>query len=59
MFSQGLLLVFVWKVGEDGLSLRQIINKERYEKGGNDDGTDLLGGFERKSLAFLYYPKLF
>ena len=25
----------------------------RYEKGGNDDGTDVLGGFERKCLVLL------
>ena len=40
-FSQGLLLVFVWRVDEDSLSLRHQLLMQRYEKGGNDDGTDL------------------
>jgi len=52
MFSQGLLLVFVWRVGEDGLSLRHELYVVRYEKESNDDGTDVLNGCERKGSDF-------
>jgi len=50
--SQALLLDFVWKVGEDALSLRHELLMQRYEEDSNNDGTDVLGGFERKGSDF-------
>ena len=45
-FSQGLWLVFVWRVGEDGLSLRHELLMQRYEKDVNSDSADLHNGWE-------------
>ena len=45
-FSQGLLLVFAWRIWAEVLSLRHKLYVVRYEKGGNDDGTDLHSGGE-------------
>lgn len=45
-FPQGLWLVFVWRVGEDGLSLQHQLLMQRYEKDVNSDSADLHNGGE-------------